>query len=254
MAKLTPGVVVAGLHGSAGSATFVRTPYGVVLKERSVPHDPQTAAQRASRDRLRRVGRAWRALTLDQAAAWRAYAQELAEAAGGQDSGPRATAQLLFSKLGVKVLQVDPGAAVPVLPPTKPFLGDGLGLSVGAVAGGLRFTADAANSPGVVTELLLQPLASVHRNAYPARYRSQGFVAFPAPGGSQELALPRGIYAVAYRFVRSATGQETPLAGLGVFEVALSGLDAPFTAAGSSPSSCPWPARRRACPYSGPSA
>lgn len=105
-------------------------------------------------------------------------------------------------------------AAIPSLPPSEAFLGDSVEVSIAAVAGGVEFTASTANGDGVVTELLLQPLASRHRRTYLRQYRSQRFVAFSA-GETVLVPCSPGWVACAIRFVRAATGQETALAELG---------------------------------------
>jgi hypothetical protein len=84
----------------------------------------------------------------------------------------------------------------------------------------VTFTADRPNAPGVVTELLLQPLASAARRAYRDKYRTQAFVAF-APGAlSATVAAAPGWHACGVRFVDSATGQATPVVELGAVRVA----------------------------------
>lgn len=219
MAKVVPGVPIGTMYGSSGSVTFVRSRSGMVLRERSVPRDPKTPLQWEARDRMRRVGRAWTALTLEQAKAWKTYANDLANESGGPDAGPQPTGQALFVRLGLKVLQADPTAEVPTLPPAQQFLGDAPVLTVIAAPGAVRFESSAANSSGVVTELLLQPLRSIHRNAYPSKYRSQAFVAFSGAGLAHDVSVLPGPYSAAYRFVRLATGQETALAPLGLVVV-----------------------------------
>jgi hypothetical protein len=215
MAKLSPGVLMTGLAGSSGNVTFVRTRHGTSIRERNRPRDPRTAAQVNARERMRRVGRAWRSLTLDQASAWRRFARKLHEASGGLLVGPCPTGQEVFIRLGLKVLQIDDSAVVPLEPPGSPFPGDGARLAVEAASGAVRFTADRANAPGVVMELLLQPLASVHRTPYARRYRSRGFHRFSGPGGSIDVACRPGVWAAATRAVFASTGECGPLVPLG---------------------------------------
>lgn len=219
MAKLVTNLLTQGLRGSTGNVTFVETRYGTIVKDRTMPRDPCTPAQQACRWRMQRAGFAWTALTLEQAAAWNTYALSLASQTPGSQEHPAPCGQSLFTRLAVKVLQIDESASIPVTPPASPFLGDGLGLTVESTPLGLRFTASAANAPGVVTEILVQALASIHRTAYAERYRSKGFVPFSGAGDTFELDLRQGAYAVAYRFVRAATGQQTAFAQLGTIVV-----------------------------------
>ena len=82
----------------------------------------------------------------------------------------------------------------------------------------VTFSSSGANAEGVVTELLIQPLANARRAAYKDKYSSRGFVAF-AGAESVEVPCKPGAYALAFRFVRPGTGQETILYELGVVVV-----------------------------------
>ncbi|MCW5938604.1 MAG: hypothetical protein KF884_06355 [Fimbriimonadaceae bacterium] len=219
MAKIRTGIIAPGLAGSAGNVTFVRTREGVSVRSRDVPFDPRTPTQANARDRMRRVGLAWRALSLEQAAAWRRYALDLHEAGGGLMVGPCPTGQEVFTRYGLKVLQIDQTAVVPTDPPASPFPGDRVRLAVAGVSGAVRFTADSANAPGVLMELLLQPLASIHRSPYARRYRSQRFAAFLGAGDSVDAPRLPGVYAAATRAVLAATGEAGPLLPLGLATV-----------------------------------
>lgn len=209
MAVLKPGVFATSLNGSSANAVFVRTRNGIVVRDRIVPHDPRTPAQIATRQRLQRVGQAWLGLSLAQAQAWRDYAASLqrVDLDTGALIGPRA--QTLFSKLSLKFLQANPTGEIPLTPPDSAFAGDGIGVSSSPSDDGIRFTSTGPNGAGVVTELLVQPLASIHRRAYRDKYRPVAFYAFD--GESYEAPLPPGAYATAYRFVCAATGQESAL-------------------------------------------
>ena len=189
MATLRASVMGDGLHGSMGGLTFSRGRYGTVMRDRTTPRDRRTPGQQAA----------------------------LAE--GLVTGAPAPTGQLVFTRLALRVLQADATAEVPVDPPAAPFGGDAVRVAVSASADGVAFTASAANAPGVFTELLLQPLASVHRRAYPRNYRSQGFVAFTGAGDSRTVLVSPGTYAVAVRFTLTATGQSTPALSLGVVQV-----------------------------------
>ncbi len=82
-------------------------------------------------------------------------------------------------------------------------------------APGVTFTASAANAPGVLTELLLQPLPSPNRTPERRAYRTRAFVAFTPENLSATVPTGPGAYAAAYRFVDAATGQTTALVTLG---------------------------------------
>jgi hypothetical protein len=86
--------------------------------------------------------------------------------------------------------------------------------SLSASSGAVVLTIERGNSPGVVTEVLLQPLASIHRATYLEKYRSKGFSPWVA-GGSVSVPVRPGVYAVAIRVVEAATGQSGAILELG---------------------------------------
>jgi hypothetical protein len=211
MAKVIADGFGIKLHGKAGNVVFAQTRFGLVVRPRTVPRNPRTPAQLASRDRLTRASAAYRALTDAQLAAWSAYARTLSRTspAGGPPYVP--AAQNVFVGLAAKFLQVNPGESIPLDPPAAPFLGDGITVTASAVSGGVEFAASGPNAVGVVTELLIQPLARAARAPKERGYRPQAFVAF-APGSlSYTVSVTPGAYAPAIRFVRAATGQQSGL-------------------------------------------
>lgn len=207
MAKVRQSVVVGGLSGRVGNAVFVATPGGTVLRDRPFVSDPQTPAQVAARERVRLLARVFRSLDLAEAQAWRAAAQGLG-----------LSAQQYFNRLGVRFLAANPAGTVPRMPPAFLFPGDAVRFVVSAGPGGVVVTADRANAPGVVTEILIQKLPSVHCRTYLSRYRNAGFVAFGA-GETKTLPQRPGVFAVATRFVYAPTGQSTELIEWGLVEV-----------------------------------
>ena len=205
----SPGVFE-GYAGKLGSLVFRNTPYGTQMLERQRPKQPNTPAQVAARDRLKKAGQAWRGMSVEQAALWRAYADSM-----GRDArGFRLDPNNVFSRLALRVLQVNPSAAIPLEPPTTPFSGDAIAASVEAGSGAVVLQVTAGNAAGVVTEVLLQRVASVHCAAYLEKYRSQGFSSWVA-GSSVSCPVPKGVYVVAIRAVRAATGQSGELMEIG---------------------------------------
>ena len=208
MAKVIASSLGIELHGKVGNAVFAMTKNGLVLRPRTQPRDPRTPAQQASRARLARVSETWKTLTPAQRAAWQQYAQTVSRfhPFGGPPYHP--APQTLFIGLGSKYLQVHPNAAIPLLSPAYPFFGDGITVTVTGIVGAVLFTAGGPNAAGIVTELLLQPLANGGRAPKANLFRTQKFVGFA--GGSLSSSVPAapGWYAPAFRFVNSATGQE----------------------------------------------
>lgn len=209
MAKLQASPFVGQLSGSMANLAFRSTATGVQMIARTRPRDPRTPAQVAARQRMTQVAGLWRGMTLEQAAAWRAYALELAE-----PLHPAPNAFNLFAALAVRVLAVRPAAVVPLVPPAQPFAGDAVRVTISGAPGAVVVSPSAGNAPGVVTEILVQSLATVHRAAYAEKYRSAGFFSLVA-GAAVSLPRSPGPVAVALRVVRVDTGQAGPLLELG---------------------------------------
>ena len=207
------------LSGKLGNAVFVRTAHGTVLRERPDGSSGKSPLQLASEARIARASRAFRELTREEGKAWSTFGQTVAEAHPRTGRVVALSGQQAFNRLATKLLQIDPQAVLPHAPPTAPFFGDGLRVTVEALSNGIAFASDAANRNGVLTELLLQPLASQHRRTYLQRYRSQAFIHFS--GSSLQVAVPcgPGWYAIAVRFVEAASGRATAEIELGVLHV-----------------------------------
>jgi hypothetical protein len=219
MARVETGALAEALRGKVGGVVFAQTPNGVVLMPRVVPRNPRTPAQTEVRANLARAVAAWGALTPAQAQAWAAYAATQVRADPKHGTARRPTAYLAFVGLATKFLQVTPNATPPAAPPLFPFAGDPLIVTAAGGPGVVTFTASAATSPDVLVELLWQPLRVSHNAPHPKGYRTQGFAAF-APGAlSASVPAMAGWYAPAYRFVQSATGQETGLIALPAVQV-----------------------------------
>ena len=68
----------------------------------------------------------------------------------------------------------------------------------------------------VKTELLLQKLVSRARRTYADKYRTAAFVAFATGSLTANVTAAPALYATAYRFVNTATGQESGIVPLGI--------------------------------------
>ena len=215
MAKLTATPALSAPGGSLANLTFVRQPDGTAsMRERKPGRDPRSPAQEARREAVRRVSRAWSLLSDPERAAWEAHALRMHELGPTPSLGRARAGYRVFSGLGLKALQVAPEGAVPSLPPAAAFYGDGARVAAPAPSG-VAFVASAPNSAGIVTELLLQPLASPGRKGEADKYRTRGFVALAYAG--QEVVAPcgPGVVLCAVRFVEAATGQASGLVPLG---------------------------------------
>ncbi|HMS56898.1 MAG TPA: hypothetical protein PKA27_16015 [Fimbriimonadaceae bacterium] len=116
MALVKGGAVVTGLRGSVGNATFVQTPYGTSLRDRTRPKQPDSEGQVLQRKRMRAAGLAWRSMTLAQAQAWRQYAARVNQTAEWRE----ASGQHVFTQLAVRFLMVSPNGEIPLDPPATP--------------------------------------------------------------------------------------------------------------------------------------
>jgi len=215
MAKVAPNALVGSLSGRLGNAVLCRMDDGqVVVRQRVMPFDPATPAQRHIRELQRRARLAWSGLSMAEQLAWQVYAETLAQ------STERGSlrADLLYRSLNVKRWQIDPGFPSLQTPPASVFLGDAVGVAVSAIAGGVRFTASGPNQPGVTTELLTAPVGSWLARPNLNAFRSRGFVEFAAGVLSRDVTLPKGKHACGVRFVLTATGQSSVVVRLGVVE------------------------------------
>jgi hypothetical protein len=219
MSKVVMNVLSDGLRGKAGSAVFVRTPSGTVVKPRTTPRNPRTNSQTAVRQNLARAVAAYRNLTPAEAAAWTAYAAGQVRVDLRDGTARRPSAYAAFTGLATKFQQVNPGAPIPLNPPPYAFIGDPITLTASGGAGQITFAASGPNSADVKTELLWQPLRFGHQSPQARAYRTQAFAHFETPTLDIALGAAPGWYALAYRFVNVQTGQETSLAVLGAVNV-----------------------------------
>jgi hypothetical protein len=208
--------------GVYGDSVVAKGRSGYQVRARPKPKYRPTANQAASMARMAQASQAWNELSRAQAEAWNRFAEGITKAgfAAGERYSP--TGHNLFTAYGSKLLQLNPLATLPVLPPTSLFAGDFLRLDVSvpgpSAPGAVRLTADRANEGGTVVELLVQKLKN-ERSAPGARYYTNAFVTFTEEGLSHDLALEPGWWALAYREVDTATGQQTGLWPLDVVQV-----------------------------------
>lgn len=193
---------------------------GLVLRRKPSYRRPSSPAQKEVAERMRLASAVWSAMSPEQAQAWRDYGEAIVRRRSLDGRPYHMTGQTSFIALATKFLQVDPGGDVPLAPPTGEFLGDEL-LVAASVSqpSSIGFTATGPNTPGTLTELLVQRLASRLRKPG-KRYTTAAFVSYQA--GGQTFAVPTepGPYACAFRFVEKATGRATLATPIGVVEVA----------------------------------
>lgn len=210
MAQGNIGVLFNSLRGKAGSVVFANSKDGTVVRPRVSARNPQTPAQQAVRTALSKSAAAYKNLTSAQVAAWTAYANSITKHDPRTSKTYHPSPIAAFTSLASKFLQVAPTGTIPLTPPATAFAGDSITLTAVGASGKVNFTASAANAAGVTTELLLQPLKSQNRKAQPKGYRSKGFQVFAtATPPPVAVSVAPGWYVPAYRFVNTATGQDT---------------------------------------------
>lgn len=226
MAKAKLNAMLQELTGSVGNAVWQRSREGQIVRQKVTPSQPDTPGQLAARARLTTVSRIYKGFTATQEQAWENYAKSIHEEDDVTGKSTTPTAMNAFTKLGCKFLQATPNGTVPTTPPTSPYNGDNLTVTATAGVGKVTFTASAANALGTKTELLLQPLASRNRNPQKNGYRSKMIHQFMTGSLSQDVTVPPGFYAAAYRFINVSTGQFTDLIPIGVSQVTLGVVNA----------------------------
>lgn len=222
MAKAELSVLMNDISGKAGTVVFVKGRDGTYVRPRIKPANPNTPAQEAVRNNLRRAAIAYRTMTPTQVAAWKNYA--LSQHVDNPQVGhnPNKTAINAFVELAAKFLQVNPTGTIPLTPPTSSFAGDNLAITASAGVGKVTFATLTPNSANTKTELMLQKLTSPNRTPQPHKYVSKGFVAFASGSLSADVNVPAGYYAAAYRYVNTVTGQMTDITPLNVNTVTMS--------------------------------
>ncbi len=220
MALFKLGAFAQALSGKAGNTVFADTKNGTVVRDFVVPANPRTDKQQNVRGKFRQSTTTFATLPKAKVDLWNRYASNLTVLGRGNKRRKR-EGIAVFNELTTRFLLASPTGTVPQDPPSTPFTGDTITITVTATPGRLSFTASAPNGTGVTTELLIQPLVNGNRKPLPELYRTAQYYKF-APGNlSREVTVPPGWYAAGYRFVRQTTGQATELQPLGVNQVSL---------------------------------
>ena len=213
------------LRGKSGTVVMSKSRSGLVVRPRVKSKNPRTPAQQAIRSYMSKAAATFKGLTTAQVAQWQAYAQTIVKHNPVNNHPYSPTAITAFTGLATKFLQNNPSGTIPVTPPASAFAGDTVVVTATAATGKVTFTGSKANLSGVTTEFLLQPLKSRNRTPNSRGYRSKAFGVFALGSLSFDVLVPSGYYAAAYRFVNTATGQESILTPLTVVQVALSVAD-----------------------------
>ena len=223
VARMHLGVAFSQGSGKLGNVVLNKGKGGdVTLRERVKPNNPRTAGQLSVRASQTKSSQLYKNMTSAQVLAWTGYAATLPQVSRKSGRKIKVSAINAFCQLADKFFQASPNGTAPMIPPTSAYTGDSVGITATAVTGAIQFSATAPNSAGTKTELLLQPLKGKNRVPTAKGYRTKAFVAFSSGTLFQNVSVPAGYYAAAYRFVNVATGQMTALTPIAIVTVALS--------------------------------
>ena len=218
MAKAKPNPMIESISGVVDDVVLVAGKNGQYVRARPTYRRPTSDAQAVAADNMTTATQFYKTFTYEQAKAWRDYAktQTRKNKLTGKSYTP--AGYTVYVGYAAKFLQANPGGAIPSIPPveSKPFVN----VTVQAVgtALGILFIASVPNSPGVVTEILLQTLVNERRTPQKT-YTHAAFAPFAGEGLSFLLEREPGWYAVQVGAVRTATGQDGTTMNLGVVRV-----------------------------------
>lgn len=209
MAKLKLSPFTQAISGKLGNLSFSTTKEGTIMRERLTPKNPKSAAQLAVRAAFTKGTRQWSTLSAVQVALWNNYAESYWNEEETTEKKYHSSGFNAFVKLAAKWYAVNATGTAPTTPPTNSFVGDDIKITPSVVAGGMKFTASAANSSNVVTALLVAKLGGKNRSANAGQYREKMYFNFKAGTLETTVSLPPGYYAAGYSFVNTTTGQES---------------------------------------------
>ncbi len=203
------GVMFTGASGKAANAVFRETSEGTIVGPRVTPRNPRTPAQQAVRAAMTKASQSFQTLTQAQIKAWNKYALK-GQVNNKTTHKPKTRSGInAYLELASKYYLVNGSGTAPATPPALPFVADDVTFTVTASAGTLTVTASGPNNAGVKTEFLIQELASPARKPQKGGYRTNSYHAFVAGTLDYDIEVDPGYYAVGYRFVNTATGQQT---------------------------------------------
>lgn len=117
MAKVVFSDLIVEMRGKTGGAVYSKNKGGAYRKRRTVPSNPQTAAQIAVRSKISTLSQAWKSLTSEQQAAWQAATPQF-QYINNLGQLQSYTAQALFMALNSSIRAANPSASLLTSPPT----------------------------------------------------------------------------------------------------------------------------------------
>jgi len=197
--------------GRLGDRVYLKGQGKVRSREYKTPRDPRTERQQTTRSRFAQVSQTWRTLTEAQRLAWGKYGSTRRRTAFTWAETDTQNGYGAFMTLALKRLHAQPNADLLTGPPDAPFAGDTITVMAQAGAGELVWQASGVNAPGVVTELLAQPMRRAANLPSPEKYRTAAFAQFTETRLGETTSCAPGLWACAVRFVHAGTGQTTAL-------------------------------------------
>lgn len=117
MAKVVFSDLIVEMRGKTGGAVYSKNRGGAYRKRRTVPSNPQTAAQIAVRSKISTLSQAWKTLTGEQQAAWQAATPQF-QYVNNLGQLQSYTAQALFMALNSSIRAANPSASLLTSPPS----------------------------------------------------------------------------------------------------------------------------------------
>ncbi len=209
MANIAYSAIVNEIRGKMGTDVFSRARSGPTARVKSSVSNPKTGPQRDVRSYLGKAAKTYKAMDAQTAASWVSYGETQIRHNPLTGETYTLSGVCAFIELAAKYLQINPAGSIPTTPPANVFTGDALTFTVNPDDPGYNVTASGPNSTGTATEILYQKLNSGNCEPNPEGYTHYDFVTFAAGMLTTNVALPTGVYALAYRYVNKTTGQAT---------------------------------------------
>lgn len=220
MAKLGQFTNVSNIRGKLGGTVFTKGRSGATLRLRVKPTNPRSTAQTNVRSILTAASRFSKAMTASQVTAYKAYSAGITKHNSVSGSAYNSSFINAVNALYVPFKLASPGTTFPTAPPAAPYVGDTITQTAAGSAGTITFTGSAVQTAGNTTFFMAQRLASSNRTPKSKGYRIIRIAATPTtPFQVAVASLTAGTYAVGYKTVLIATGQQSAFVALGLVTV-----------------------------------
>jgi len=220
MALLGQPLVVSEIRGSVGGGVYTKGRSGPVMRNRVTPRNPRSSAQTTIRANMSAASRGASALSSTNKALWSTAAAAITKHNRVSGNAYNPSWITYYNSLTIAYLLGTPGGTPPTTPPTTPYSGDTITLTATGGSGSIVYTGSAQQTAGSKTEFLYQRLTAPNRAPKPKGYKIYSVAAVPAtPFQVTASGLAAGTYSVGYKFIKTATGQESPMVVIGTVTV-----------------------------------